>query len=293
MVQDDYELLDSGCGAKLERFGSVRLVRPCAQAYWNQSLSPEMWNNVTAAFDRKKGNCWQNRSALPKSWIVQIEGIQFRLSSTDFGHLGVFPEQRAHWRRIKNTLRASEKLLGRTPTLLNLFAYSGGATLAAAQAGAEVCHLDASKGMVDWASENAVLNNLDTAPIRWIVDDVHRFLDREIRRGRRYDAIVLDPPTFGRGAKDEIYRIEHDLIQTLTRCRALLSDQPLFVLLSCHTPLCTPGVLVNLLSQVMPPGDNMGFDSGEMMLTGAECVMPLPNGVYAFWGRNDFLKGQA
>ena len=194
------------------------------------------------------------------------------------GHRGIFPEQRAQWQWIRERVAASP----RPVRVLNLFAYSGGSTLAAARAGAEVCHLDASKGMVQWARANAALNNLTDHPIRWIVDDAHKFLNREIRRGRRYDGIILDPPTYGRGGNGETYKIERDLTETLRLCRALLSDAPRFLLLSAHTPGHTPVVLANVLAQALRglPG---GVSSGEMLLTGAPDVFPLPSGAYARW----------
>ena len=225
---DDYELIDSGNGRKYERFGGVSLVRPCAQALW-QPESPMTWNRATATFDREDGNHWHNRGALPKEWTIETAGIRFRLSGTDFGHLGIFPEQRAQWKWIRDMMRNAVQ--GRPkeeppPSLLNLFAYSGGSTMAAALGGASVCHLDASKGMVQWARDNAALNGLKGHPIRWITDDAHKFMEREIRRGRRYDAVVFDPPTFGRGANGEMYKIERDLKKTLLLVKAILSDAP-------------------------------------------------------------------
>ena len=213
-----YELLDSGNGAKLERFGEVVLARPCAQAVW-QPQRPARWKSADATFDREDGNRWHGRNRLPQEWVIDVDGTRFRLSGTDFGHLGIFPEQRAQWAWIRETVAAA----GRPVRVLNLFAYSGGSTLAAARGGAEVCHLDASKGMVQWARANAALNGLESHPIRWIVDDAHKFLNREIRRGRRYDGIILDPPTYGRGGNGETYKIERDLTETLRLCRALLS----------------------------------------------------------------------
>ena len=272
-----YELLDSGNGAKLERFGDVILARPCAQAVW-QPQRPALWETAHATFDREDGNRWHGRRRLPKEWPIDVDGTRFRLSGTDFGHLGIFPEQRAQWAWIRETVAAAP----RPPRVLNLFAYSGGSTLAAARAGAEVCHLDASRGMVQWARANAALNGLESHPIRWIVDDAHKFLNREIRRGRRYDGIILDPPTYGRGGNGETYKIERDLTETLRLCRALLSDAPRFLLLSAHTPGHTPVVLSNVLTQALR-GLGGAVASGEMLLTGAEGVFPLPSGAYARW----------
>ncbi|MDD2238240.1 MAG: class I SAM-dependent methyltransferase [Kiritimatiellae bacterium] len=279
MQVNEYELLDSGDGKKLERFGPVVLARPCAQAVW-APRHPERWKRATAAFDRNDGLNWSGRERMPESWIVPIQGIRMKLSTTDFGHLGVFPETRAQWEWIEQTLSAIQKEAGRPLNFLNLFAYSGGATLAAAKAGATCCHLDASKGMVDWARENAALNQLQDAPIRWIVDDVNKFLQREIRRGRKYDAVLLDPPSFGRGRKGELYKVEKDLMDTLSNVRQVLSTEPAFVLLTSHTPGFSPLVLRNLLEQSF---GSECLKCGEMLLTGSADTLLLPNGTWARW----------
>ena len=304
-MTDDYELMDSGDGRKYERFGNVSLVRPCSQALWRPE-SPEMWSRATATFDREDGNRWHSRGALPKEWTIETAGIRFRLSGTDFGHLGIFPEQRAQWNWIREIVKWKsgrvekwksgkveegkggkvedfsstgnsklETLNSKLPTVLNLFAYSGGSTIAAAQGGAEVCHLDASKGMVQWARANAELNGLKEHPIRWITDDAHKFMEREIRRGRRYDAIIFDPPTFGRGANGEMYKIERDLKKTLSLVRSLLSDSPLFVLFSSHTPGLSCTVAANILGQAFPEAQ---IETGEMLLEGRS--LPCPSGIY-------------
>ncbi|HMO51922.1 MAG TPA: class I SAM-dependent methyltransferase [Kiritimatiellia bacterium] len=279
MIKNEYELLDSGHGRKLERFGPVILARPCAQAVW-APMRPELWGKTSAEFDRKGGLNWKGREALPRQWVVPINGLNMKLAVTDFGHIGVFPETRALWDWITATLRNAGKESGRRLSVLNLFAYSGGATLAAARAGCEVCHLDASKGMTDWARENAALNELQQAPIRWIVDDVHKFLAREIKRGRTYDAVMLDPPSFGRGKQGELYKIEQDMLDTLKNCRAVMSERPVFMLLTSHTPGFSPIVLKNLLEQQLGPG---AMACGEMLLTGAPHVFSVPNGNWARW----------
>lgn len=276
-MTDDYELIDSGDGKKYERFGNVSLVRPCSQALW-QPESRMLWNRATATFDREDGNRWHNRGALPKEWTIETVGIRFRLSGTDFGHLGIFPEQRAQWKWIRDTVRKAvldRSFTPQAPSLLNLFAYSGGSTLAAALGGASVCHLDASKGMVQWARDNAALNGLKDHPIRWITDDAHKFMEREIRRGRRYDAVVLDPPTFGRGANGEMYKIERDLKKTLSLVKEILSDSPLFVLFSSHTPGLSCAVAENIIGQLFPTAN---VESGEMLLEGRS--LPCPSGIY-------------
>ena len=276
---NSYTLLDSGHGRKLERFGTVTLDRPCAQAVWNPS-KPKLWNDADASFSRKDGLQWTGRDALPDAWEADIEGVRMKLATTDFGHLGVFPETRALWRWIRETLQAQSKARKEPLQFLNLFAYSGGATLAAAQSGAHCCHVDASKGMVAWARENAALNKLEDHPIRWIVDDVNKFLQREARRGRRYDAVLLDPPSFGRGKSGELYKIEQALMETLQLVKDVLSDQPAFVYLTSHTPGFTPTVLSNLLQQLLPKGT---LEQGEMLLEGEADVLDVPSGTWSRW----------
>ncbi|MBO6066758.1 MAG: class I SAM-dependent methyltransferase [Kiritimatiellae bacterium] len=263
-MNDDYRLLDSGDGSKLERFGRYVLARPCAQALWRRELSDAEWAAADASFDREDGNNWHGRANLPKEWTIETCGIKFRLSGTDFGHLGIFPEQRDQWRWITGR---------KFHSALNLFAYSGGSTMACALAGAEVCHLDASKGMVEWARENARLNALEDRPIRWIVDDAHKFMRRELRRGRKYDAIILDPPTFGRGAGGETYKIERDLKETMELVKSLLSADPAFVLFSSHTQGLSCKVAEKILAQLWPAAR---IETGEMLLDGV-----CPSGIYA------------
>lgn len=281
MSKETYALLDSGHGRKLERFGQYVIARPCAQAVWNPSLPPAAWAKADATFTRETDTKWSSTGHLPDSWTITVSGITFKISPTDFGHLGIFPEQKEFWQWIQETVK-NATASGRSINVLNLFAYSGGSTLAAAKGGAKVCHLDASKGMVAWARENAALSHLENAPIRWIIDDVAKFLVREAKRGVRYDGIILDPPSFGRGSRGEIFKIEDDLQKILDDCLALLSDQPLFVLFSCHTPGFSPIVMHHLISQMMAkhPGT---IDVGEMALRGDKTVLPLPSGVYARW----------
>ena len=280
-MANGYELLDSGSFQKLERFGSVVLSRPCAQAVWRKTLPESEWRAATASFFRDGGNQWRGRDRLTENWEIDVDGTRFLLSSTDFGHLGIFPEQRDQWRRIRDLCSDYAIRQQRAPRVLNLFAYSGGSTLAAARAGAEVCHVDASKGMVDWARKNAALNRFEERPVRWIVDDVNKFLDRELRRERSYDLIILDPPSYGRGAKGEVFKIENDLPQLLKRIGSLMSDQPLGVLLSCHTPELTPVSLHHLLFQEFEGRGTL--ESGEMLLRGKDSVLPVPSGSYCWW----------
>lgn len=281
MTQKQYELIDSGNGRKLERFGPYILIRPCSQAVWQPQLSDKEWKKAHAVFSRDQENKWTEFHKLSEEWQIEVAQLFFKIAPTDFGHLGIFPEQKSSWEWIQKILHA-HKPSDSQPKVLNLFAYSGGSTLAAAKGGAAVCHLDASKGMVAWARENAALNNLDKAPIRWIVEDVKKFLMRERKRGSRYEGIILDPPSFGRGSKGELFKIEEDIIGLLQDCRELLSDRPLFVLFSCHTPGFSPLVMQHLLTQTMH-GLKGKIEAGEMILGCNPDVFVVPSGTYAKW----------
>lgn len=279
-MTDTYSLLDSGDGKKLERFGPYTLARPAGQAIWRPALPIKDWDAADAIFTREGEFRWIRK--ITGDWVVEIAGIKLRLSSTDFGHLGVFPEQKELWKWIGKRIKEAKEKRASPLKVLNLFAYSGGATMAASLAGAEVCHLDASKGMVSWARENAELNSIQENPIRWIVDDVRKFLSREIRRKNYYDAIILDPPSFGKGSQGQVFKFERDLLPLLEQCRDVLSKNPEFILLSCHTPNISSEGLRNVLCQVMKkiPGK---IEPGELLLQGGKDTLPLPNGTFARW----------
>ena len=272
----DYELIDSGLGRKLERFSSVTLNRPCSQAVWLPKLGKAEWANADASYTREEHGKWEFNGSSIDKWLLEGKQINYQLSLTPFGHLGVFPEHHHQWDWIYQTY-GQEGL--QDCDVLHLFAYAGGGTLAAAQCGARVCHVDASKGMVSWARENASLNKLDKAPIRWIVDDVMTFLKREVRRKHKYQAIILDPPSFGRGNKGQVFKIEEQMIPLLELCRELLAPQPKFLLLTCHTPGYTPQTLSNLLSRYTRSYKG-SLSCGEMTLKGKESVLPVPSGVF-------------
>ncbi len=276
-MTEKYFLVDSGDQQKLERFGSYLIARPCSQALWKPTLPKAEWDRADAHFSRDGGNSWNYKTKLPAHWISEVEGVRFKISPTDFGHLGVFPEHSLLWKAMKDAIRTRKE----PPLILNLFAYSGGASLAAASAGAKVCHLDASRGMVAWARENAKLNQLESAPIRWIVDDVSKFLTREIKRGVRYDGIILDPPSFGRGAQGEVFKIERDIHDLLHLCRKLLSENPLFLIFTTHTPGMTPIVMEHLLKQKMQ-GLKGNIETGEMILP-SDKGLNIPCGSFARW----------
>lgn len=269
----DYQLIDSGELEKLERFGSYTLIRPCSCAIWKKQKK-NLWLDADARFTREGKEGWNEKKHFPETWEVEIEGVRFQLKLTPFGHLGVFPEHSFLWNWMRSLMAKRKKPL----RILNLFAYSGGATLACALAGAEVVHLDASKGMNNWARLNAQLNNLDNHPIRWIVDDVLKFLNRERKRGALYDAIIMDPPTFGRGKMGEVFKIEKDLFSLFELSLPLLSKDPLFFLFSTHTPGYTPIVLEQLLFSMIKKKGLL--ESGELVLQGE---MTIPSGSWAGW----------
>jgi 23S rRNA (cytosine1962-C5)-methyltransferase len=276
-VSKKYSLVDSGYGHKLEQFGPYLVKRPAAQALWAPSLEKEKWGSSDLSFTRDGGSSWSSKKTLPKQWTLELEGILFKISPTDFGHLGVFPEHSTLWGDMTNLIQKQKK----PPRILNLFAYSGGATLAAAKAGASVCHLDASKGMVAWARENAALNNLEKAPIRWIVDDVIKFLKREEKRGSLYDGIILDPPSFGRGSNGEVFKIETDLEEILSLCYNILTEKPIFVLFTSHTQGMSPLVMEHLLKQMMQKKKGK-ISSGEMIIPSQQ-GLSLPCGSFGKW----------
>lgn len=275
-----YQLLDSGRGSKLERVGPFVLVRPSPQAVWSPSLPDGRWQAADAVYIRSSsgGGKWKFNRPIPEKWAIEWNGCSFYIKATGFGHLGLFPEQQESWQWIRDRVKKEKKGM----QVLNLFAYTGGSTLAAAAAGAEVCHVDASKGVVEWARENAALSGLGDRPVRWIVDDVKKFIIKEIRRGRKYEGIILDPPSFGRGSKGEVWKIEEDLPKLLMQCRELLTGDPSFILLSCHSPGFTPLVLQNLVAEVT--GGTKGRIYGsEMSIPESESGRLLPSGSYARW----------
>lgn len=277
MSTESYSLLDSGDEKRLEKFGKFILIRPCSQAVWKPQ-HPELWKKADATFTREEGNRWSFRSRLPETWNMRLENLIFSITPTDFGHLGIFPEHHHLWSWMEPKIQEASF----QPNILNLFAYSGAASVKLASCGAKVCHVDASKKSVNWAAENATLNHLEKAPIRWIVDDAIKFLQREVRRGSLYDGIILDPPTFGKGAKGEIFKIEKDIGELLSLCKQLLSPKALFLVFTCHTPGFTPCSMQYLLQEVFK---NQGtIESGEMLIHGHN-TFSLPSGVYARWSR--------
>ncbi len=279
----DYQLLDSGASSRLEQLGPYKIVRPAPQAIWPAALPAQEWNDVDAVYERDDtgSGTWQFNRRVKREFDVLFGDMSMRIKLTNFGHLGLFPEQGASWDWLRTQIRQRMSQSNHNIHVLNLFAYTGGSTLAASQAGAHVVHVDAAKGIVDWARKNAELCHLHDRPIRWLVDDVPKFVNREIRRGNKYEGIILDPPSFGRGPKGEVFKIENQLLDLLDGCRQLLAKDALFVLYSCHTPGFTPLVLHNQLQLVTRKlGGRAEF--GEMTVADKQ-GRPLPSGTYARW----------
>jgi 23S rRNA (cytosine1962-C5)-methyltransferase len=278
----DYELLDAGSGMKMERWGDVVLVRPDPQVIWPRR-GGAAWTGWDGFYHRAEsgGGRWEFRRTLPDSWTIRYGALTFRIRPTDFKHTGLFPEQAVNWDWCTERIRAA-RATGREVSVLNLFGYSGGATVACAAAGASVCHVDASKGMIQWCRENAALSGLASAPIRTIAEDCRKFVQREARRGRRYDAIILDPPAFGRGSAGEVWKLEAHLWELLQECRALLSEQPLFLLLNCYTSGLSPIVINNLLGDLFAKSGG-AISTGEIGLPIKGDAKVLPCGVVGRW----------
>ena len=275
-----YRLLDSGSGRKLEQVGDFRVIRPALNAFWLPSLPASEWDRADAEFKRESGSgggIWNWKKAQPQEWAVSWGGIPLLIKPTHFGHLGFFAEQAVNWEWLRNCIRK----MGPRPRTLNLFAYSGGATLAMAQAGADTCHLDASAGIIEWAKKNQALGPRTPGNIRWICDDAMKFVAREHRRNSRYNGIVLDPPSFGRGSQGQVWKIEEGIRSMLENCRAILdTDHPHFILLSCHSQGFSPISLGRCLAEVFPE-DAAGLEVGEMTIPEADSTRCLPAGIYA------------
>ncbi len=278
----DYELLDCSGGERLERWGNVVLIRPDPQVIWNTPKEHPLWHRADARYVRSKegGGHWECRRQLPEAWNINYKDLQFKISPTGFKHTGLFPEQAVNWDMMREKITGA----GRSIKVLNLFAYTGGATLAAASAGASVCHVDAAKGMVHWARENAELSSLAERPIRWIVDDCAKFVEREIRRGNTYDAIIMDPPSYGRGPGGEVWKLEDQIYDLVKLCTGVLSDEPLFFLLNSYTT----GLSASAMAYVL--GVNMqkfggGVSAEEIGLPVTASGMVLPCGSSAIWSR--------
>jgi len=276
----DYELLDCSGGEKLERWGEHLLVRPDPQAIWNTPKKHPGWKRNAGRYVRSStgGGSWQNRS-MPERWTVSYGDLTFNVKPMNFKHTGLFPEQAANWDFARELIQKAARPI----SVLNLFAYTGGATAACAAAGASVCHVDAAKGMVQWARENAKSSGLEGAPVRWIVDDCGKFVEREIRRGRRYDAVIMDPPSYGRGPTGEVWKLEEDLYPFVELVSGVLSDEPLFVILNSYTTGLAPGVLTYILETLISKKFGGHAVSGELGLPVSESALTLPCGSAGRW----------
>ena len=276
----DYELLDCGGGEKLERWGDKLLVRPDPQAIWNTRRRHAGWKRPDGRYLRSSsgGGSWE-KGRLPGAWQVRYQNLTFQIKPMNFKHTGLFPEQAVNWDFAQERIRAA----GREVSVLNLFAYTGGASVACAAAGAKVCHVDAAKGMVQWARENARASGLEDAPIRWIVDDCAKFVEREIRRGRRYDAIIMDPPSYGRGPTGEVWKLEDNLYPFVELCAGALSDEPLFVMINSYTTGLAPSVLTYILETVVSRKFGGRTVSDEIGMPVTESGLALPCGATGRW----------
>jgi 23S rRNA (cytosine1962-C5)-methyltransferase len=278
----DYELIDSGNGAKLERFGPYTLVRPETQAIWPPTLPSSVWQQADATFEKSRGGdespgSWLQRRPLPEQWQLHYDNLTFWVRPTPFRHTGVFPEHSAHWAWLGRQIATR-----REPTALVLFGYTGLSSLYALSCGARVTHVDASKPAIRWAQDNQRLSGLNDRPIRWLVDDVGKFVAREIRRNTRYDLILLDPPVFGRGPGGEIWRLHEQLPGLIAQCSQLLSQRPLGLLLSAYATNMSSLTLYNLLASVLDgrPGN---LSAGELTLREQQSARLLPAALYACW----------
>jgi len=281
----DYECLDAGNGEKLERWKDVILRRPDPQAMWLCDMSSELWKKPDGHYYRsnKGGGHWEFNKQLKDFWTVNYKNLTFKVSPTDFKHTGLFPEQATNWDFMMDKI----KRCNRPVKVLNLFAYTGGATMACASAGAEeVVHVDASKGMTEWAKENMHLSKLDDKFIRFIVDDCLKFVEREARRGRKYDAIIMDPPSYGRGPNGEVWKFEHNLDTLIKACMNILSDKPLFFLINSYTTGISSTVLYNILKTSMNKYEG-SIDAGEVGLAITNNDLVLPCGIYGRWQSNE------
>ena len=277
----DYEMIDTSGGEKLERWGDVLLIRPDPQVIWDNIRQSPLWQKADAHYLRsnKGGGEWDYMRRLPESWTISYKALTFRIRPTGFKHTGLFPEQAVNWDYFEKTIRGA----GRPVKVLNLFAYTGGATLACAAAGAQVCHVDASKGMVQWARDNAALSGLADKPIRWIVDDCEKFVQREIRRGNRYDAVIMDPPSYGRGPSGEIWKLEEKIHPLVELCTGVLTEQPLFFALNSYTTGLSPSVMEYLLGITVARKFGGVVRSDEIGLPVTQSGYTLPCGSTALW----------
>ena len=277
----DYEIIDTSSGEKLERWGDTLLIRPDPQIIWETERACPEWSKADARYVRSSegGGAWEEYHMSKKQWTVHYKSLAFKVSPTGFKHTGLFPEQAVNWDFFTKKIKEANRPI----KVLNLFAYTGGATLACAAAGAEVCHVDASKGMVSWARENARLSGIEESPIRWIVDDCRKFVEREIRRGSLYDAVIMDPPSYGRGPGGEVWKLEEQIFGLVSVCAQVLSKKPLFFALSSYTTGLPASVMEYLLGVTVGKERDGEVSSSEIGIPVRETGYNLPCGSTAIW----------
>ncbi len=276
---NDYQILDMANGEKLEKWNNVVLVRPDPQIIWKQKTFPEKWKNANAEYLRSNtgGGQWKYNKKVPESWQVKYKNLTFNIKPMGFKHTGLFPEQAVNWDWMINKIQNANREI----KVLNLFAYTGGATVACLSAGASVCHVDSSKGMVAWAKENVCSSSLQDRKVRYIVDDVVKFVNREIRRGNKYDAIIMDPPSYGRGTNGEVWKFEDNIYDLVELCSKVLTEKPLFFLINSYTTGISSAVLENILKlNIHSKGK---FSNGEIGIPMQNSNLVLPCGIYGRW----------
>ena len=280
----DYEILDMANGEKLERWNSIYLIRPDPQIIWNEKTFPQKWNMANARYERSNtgGGHWNYKKQVPKAWQIKYKNLTFNIKPMGFKHTGIFPEQAVNWDWMMGKIEEEKKKRNRPIKVLNLFAYTGGASVACLAAGAEVTHVDSSKGMVAWAKENVISSGLEDRPIRYLVDDVIKFVKREIRRGNKYDGIIMDPPSYGRGANGEVWKFEENIPELIDLCKQIFSDDPLFFLINSYTTGISSMVLENLLKLKLNKKQGK-YENGEIGLPMTDSKLVLPCGIYARW----------
>lgn len=279
----DYALLDCSGGERLERWGNITLIRPDPQVVWQTPKIHPLWKKADAVYHRSNtgGGSWEVRSHIPDRWEIQYRDLHFNVKTMGFKHTGVFPEQAVNWDYVSEKIRTA----GRPVKVLNLFGYTGAATVSALKAGAQVVHVDASKGMVQWAKENALSSGVIDRPVRWIVDDCIKFVQREIRRGNRYDILIMDPPSYGRGPGGEVWKLENEIYHFVELCSQVLSDAPIAVLINSYTAGLSPAVMQYILGTLIVPKFGGSVESEEIGLPVQTSGLLLPCGATAIWKR--------
>lgn len=277
----EYELIDCSCGERLERWGDVILIRPDPQVIWKTPKKNPLWKKADAVYHRSNsgGGQWEIRNKIPSFWTVDYRDLTFNIKTMGFKHTGIFPEQAVNWDLTADIIKNS----GRDVKVLNLFAYTGAASVSALKAGASVCHVDASKGMTLWAKENASSSSVSDRPVRWIVDDCIKFVQREIRRGNKYDIIIMDPPSYGRGPNGEVWKLENEVYEFVELCSRVLSDDPLMVLINSYTTGLSPSVMEYILGAVVQKRFGGRVEGDEIGLRTTENGLVLPCGASAIW----------